>query len=97
MKRIGYIAGWIGVGLFCVISLTFGAVGAWENGGPFARLAGVLALPAIFGALGMVAWADSGLPPPRPSRAVRRQLRQERDRIALAAEIERMEREAGLR
>lgn len=93
-----FLAAWSATVAMIAACLSFFLVGAFAQSGRFAAAGSVLIIPSFVAAFLMAWWTADALPQRKAhlSRDMRRELRREPDRIALAAEIARMEREAGL-
>ena len=97
MKRTPFVAAWTLVGALVAFTVFAGIVAIWLESDRLGYTCAVTGTAGLFGAIGMGAATDfNGVPARNLPRAARRQLRDEQDRIRLAAEIARMEREAGL-
>ena len=96
MKRRAWAAGWVGLALLLPTILGLWIAGIWTHSDRLGATGGVLLIPLIGGTIAMSIWSEDSMPARNLPRAARRQLRDEESRIRLAAEIARMEREAGL-
>lgn len=94
---LGYWAAWVLIVYGIMAGFVLAAFGIVRQSEVMGGLAVLFGVPAAFMAFVAAAFAAELGRPERPlPRKARRQLRDERARITLAAEIKRMEREAGL-
>jgi hypothetical protein len=89
------LCGYVITAIPTTLATTLAAI--WLESGRLGGTAAVFGFTALVGLAVAFCWTKEGAPAPRPPRDVRRRLADEERRIRLAANIERLEREAGLR
>jgi hypothetical protein len=96
MERLLFLALCWFAALGLSTSVGIAMAGIWLGSGRAVGMATVLMVTAAISTVAASLWHSGGAPPPNQSRAVRKRMQQERERVELEAYIKRIEREEGL-